>query len=214
MRTIISVLIIIGLIIAIFSFLTWTGDILGTKAVSLTYHSQNGRYISGNKSYNFTIWFSTVAESMDDFFVYTDMKLMIPDGYIEFHDNTAPINKNFTVAISFSGISIFENNLYTPSIVPIKTHFDGNYMYYFIPPKTMTFQYPLSGKEYVMPELYENGTIINGMKSNYSYYVEIQQAYGKTQINLSKATMILSYWVVYLSIVTAILEYGRIKKKK
>lgn len=202
-----AIIIYIGIICMLASIGTWTGDFLGTPSIDDNYYHQESTCRIDNVSYHYNIWFGMVTESTDGFFVLQDIKLYVTEGYIEFRGNVTPMNKNISVILVFSP-PIREGGSFYGQSDPIKTRYDENKKRYEFYPTGMIFDYPVSEQKHLMPVVMENRTVIDGGLDDYTF-VEVQPAYMKTQLNLTKVAVILTYWVIYLAILTAIFEYKR-----
>ena len=212
LKSIWAIIIYAGIICTLVSIGTWTGEFLGTPSVDDNYyHQEESTCVIDNVSYSYNIWFGLVTKSMDGFFVLSDIELYITEGHIEFTGIATPKDKNISIVIMFSP-PIRQNGLFYDQSEPMKTTYDGNKTYAFIP-MNMIFDYPVSEQKHLRPIVMENGTVIDGSLNDFTF-VEVQPAYMRTQLNLTKATIILSYWVVFLSIITTLFEYKRTKKDK
>ena len=205
----IFLIIIISLFLS-FTYLTYDtafGTFLATLSVDDEYYFDETIYEFENVTYSFDYWMGMVISAKDGFFVSTDIDLQIADGYVEYTSETIPKDTDITIVLVFMPPARSNGN-YFPQTDPIKTEFNGENKYTFSS-SPITIRYPVSEPKRLKPVVFANGTIIAGSLEEKTF-VDINPAHMLTQIKLTKAVVILTYWIAFFSIIMAIGEIRRL----
>ena len=202
-KSIVVFIICLGLLFTFITLFVWSGHLFGTLSVDDNYYYNEGSYIKDNVTYNFTYWMGMVISSIDGFYVNTDIQLTISEAFIKYNGEAIPQNESITVVLKFSPPTRYKGEFYDQT-AHIQTEFDGNDRYTFYS-YSLTVNYPVSESKHMRPVIFANGTMVAWSLDKFTF-LDVQPAHMKTELNLAKVVVILTFWIVFFSIVTVVFQ--------
>ena len=193
----------LGLLFTFMTLFIWSGHIFGTLSLDDNYYYSEGSYTKDNVTYNFTYWMGMVIHSIDGFYVNTDIQLTISEAFINYYGEAIPQDENITVVLRFNPPTRYNGEFYRQTD-PIQTEFDGNNRYVFRS-YPLIVNYPVSESKHITPVIFANGTQVPGSLEE-AIFLDVQPAHMKTELNLAKVVVILTFWIVFFSIVTVVFQ--------
>jgi hypothetical protein len=189
-------------------FLTEQLDFFSTKTESLAYYQDDTMYGFEGINFSFTLWMKTVTKSTDGFIVGNPFDMNIT-GIITYDGENTPQKNNITVILRFLPPQPLDkegNYISGLKLIAIQESNESNRFLFFS--QLNDLFYFVSGPKDFKPEVYHNypGGAPGLKESN---FLDVDPAYTFTQLKLTKAVVILTYWVVFFSIIMAL---GEIKK--
>jgi len=185
------------------SFAIWSGYLLSTTTEVTTTFQDDGSYIENGTSYNFSYWVRFSASSVDGFLAGNTFHLKIY-GFIEFKDNI-PNKKTINTSINFIDFPILvSNDREIKGIDLTAARKKPN-------PKRFNFswegdlKYVSSGAKRARPIVRTDEKSGPSLKD--MVFIDISPPYITTELKLMKATIILTIWIIFLTVIT-ILKSG------
>lgn len=157
-------------------------------------------YVFENTTYNISVQVTTVVSSYQGFFIKSPITLTITEGFVKYTNESIPRNSTIKVKLKLTPHAYFkDNNTYIRDLTTIDTEFDGNETYNIdTKDKSWLLYYIYSGTKYVSAIVNINGTDVVTMEQN--FLMEIEKGHIKSQVESSRAVVILTLWIIYLTI--------------
>lgn len=216
-----SILIILFLILFILFFqasiTTWKGYLFRddwevfstTTGYSESYNGDDDNIWINETRYFSNCYISYLVYSKDGFLVGNNINLNISQGFVKFYTEGIPDENNITMRIFLEGFG---------EILRINASYTGNGRYEF---NNCNFnkkiQYVVSGPKSLWVQAIFNDSNLTGLATlDYGgqIIVDIEPAYHTTQLKLTKSVIILTYWLMFFSIVTLSLKFCRTDDEK
>lgn len=202
-KSIVIFIICLGLLFTFITLFVWSGHLFGTLSVDDNHYYGEGSYTKDNVTYNFTYWMGMVISSIDGFYVNTDIQLTISEAFINYYGKTIPKSENITVVLQFDPPTRYDGEFHRQTDY-IQTEFDGSNRYVFRS-YSLIVNYPVSESKRITPAIFANGTLVAGRLEE-AIFLDVQPAHMKTELNLAKVVVILTFWIVFFSIVTVVFQ--------
>lgn len=192
------------LVVSLMSALTITGYVGGELDHRPYWPTTSSSYQLDNETYNVSVKIDTVTTTINDFFINSYFYIEVTDGYVEYTGNAIPTNDTIEVRLYFHP-HIWDKNGYAQRYSEsIRTKYKGDGRFDIINlNKPMKYKYLYSG-----PKNYTVALFVNGQEVEADFplleFIDVQPAIVKYQLNLVIAVTVLTYWIIFLTLLTQI----------
>jgi hypothetical protein len=175
-------------------------DYFSTKTSNIVYYNYDSAYKAGVSPYYYKFSMGIKTESKDGFLVGNTIDVNFFNGFIEYRGSNFPTDTDIKVVLMFFPPLIECDGNPEDQTTRIPTEFDGKDRY--------NFSYSLNDVHYSVtgPKDFHPVIIINESKTvglDNMTFLDIEPAYTLTQLKLTKAVVILTYWVVFFALIMA-----------
>lgn len=162
--------------------------------------TKQSTYLINNVSYNISVQVITILSTYQGFFIETPFLLTITEGFVKYNEEPILKNSSIEVKLKLHPHAVHKNNNSAfQYLTTLQTKFDGNSTYKIIPPKdSWILYYIYSGEKEISSIVIVDGVEVKEMER--VPLVEIEKGYVKTQVETSRAIIILTLWIIFLSL--------------
>lgn len=205
---------------------TWDGylfkeewDLFSTKTgYSYVYHGEDDYSWINGTPYHSRCWMNVIVNSQDGFLVGNDININITNGFVDFYREGIPDVDNISIRIHFEPALKIGNGSFVYEIRDINASFNGKTRFEFNNLNlNLNAQYIVSGaKDIRVYALVNDSNISRNYIANYGddAFIDVEPAYTMTQLKLVKSVLILTYWVLFFSIITMTFKIFKSNEEK
>jgi len=161
-------------------------------------------YINNNETYNLSLQVEAMVSSMHGFFIDSPLVLQIYGGFVRFNKGNISNDSKIEVKINLMPHPYDKRTgkeIETLTILKTK-QLENNTYSYILSKEPRIIGYHYSGLKELNSIILVDGIEVTTIKGK--ELVEIEKGYVKSQFDLSKSVIILTLWIIFLSLVPLI----------
>lgn len=165
------------------------------------YTAFNKEFLFNNFTYNITLQVDVETSSYHGFFIKSPLSVTIYDGYVRFNKGYLSENSTLELKINFKPYSYNRRTgqeMSTLTILNTTLNKDKNNTYDVVPRGPWIIGYPYSGSKEITSVLILDGIEVATVLEK--EIVNIEKGHVKIQYDFTRATYILTIWIIFLAV--------------